>query len=72
MPVPPEGAGRLDIIRIVESGIKRIFELKIISEAQNRYEGGFTQLVYYLTKEDIDTALLSCIFCDVSIPIEDI
>jgi len=58
----PEGAGRLDVIRIEEGGIKRIFELKVVSDTQNRYEEGFTQLVEYLSKEDTDVGYYIVLF----------
>lgn len=51
-----EGAGRSDIVRVEVGGKKRLFEVKVISEDQNRYEEGFTQLFDYMQKENVDTS----------------
>jgi len=50
----PEGAGRTDVIRIEQEGTKRLFELKVISEEQNRFDTGLDQLDYYMGKENIN------------------
>jgi hypothetical protein len=49
----PIGAGYADVVRIERSGIKQFFELKVITEENNRFTGGLNQLFDYMCKEDV-------------------
>lgn len=49
----PEGAGYSDVVRIEQSGTKRLFELKVISKEKDRFKQGLAQLFDYMSKEDV-------------------
>jgi hypothetical protein len=50
----PTGAGYSDVVRIESSGIKRLFELKVIMKENNRFTVGIHQLFDYMCKEDVN------------------
>lgn len=49
----PTRAGYSDVVRIERSGIKRLFELKVITIENNRFTIGLDQLFDYMCKEDV-------------------
>lgn len=50
-----EGAGFADVISIEKNGVKRLFELKVISDKHNRFHEGLFQLFDYICKEGLKT-----------------
>ena len=50
-----EGAGFADVISIEKNGVKRLFELKVISSKHNRFQEGLFQLFDYICKEGLRT-----------------
>jgi hypothetical protein len=49
----PTGAGYADVVRIERGGIKHFFELKVITEKNDRFAGGLDQLFGYMCKEEV-------------------
>lgn len=50
-----EGADFADVISIEKNGVKRLFELKVISDKHNRFHEGLFQLFDYICKEGLRT-----------------